>query len=272
MSHKLLCLLQVQEVGLAVAYGNDKGIHRYVKMLMALPYLPHREIPASFHQRLKLQATTPMLHELVDYVAKQWIHFPPSFWSIYRQHVCTNDDIQGWRNSFNQHTGGRVHLKSAFDFVFKGQVSLGQPTHPQVLLGSVVSNHCVVIMSEFTATSQSCLASMWRFLSMCCNQDGMFSNVPITMWTFFQIRMLWNIWINNSKNHTVPDITSFFYFSVLLYDYGLCDGKQTTWVSHFTLTSFLTFLESFWALWNLILTLGNMTINFRHHDLGLDDF
>ena len=43
-------------------------------------------------------------------------------------------------------------------------------------------------------------------------------------------------------------------------------------VSHFTLTSFLTFLESFLELWNLTLTLGNMTINFRHHDFGLDDF
>lgn len=94
MWHKLLCFLQVKEVGLAVAYGNDKGIHRYVKMLMVQPYLPHQEIPSSF-QQLKLQATTPMLHELVDYVTKQWIHFSPSLWSIYRQHVCTNDDIEG---------------------------------------------------------------------------------------------------------------------------------------------------------------------------------
>lgn len=69
MWHKL-CLLQVQELGRAVAYGNDKGIHRYAKMLMALLYLPNQEIPASF-RRLKLQATTSMLHELVDYVHKQ---------------------------------------------------------------------------------------------------------------------------------------------------------------------------------------------------------
>ena len=189
MWHKLLCLLQVQEVGQAVAYGNDKGIVGYVKTLMALPRNSHQEIPVSF-QWLKLQASTPMLHQLVDNVAKQWIHFPPSLWSIYRQHVCTNYDIEGWHNSFNQRTGGRVHLKLALEFVFKGQVSLGQPTHPQVLLGLVVSNQCVVIISEFTATSQSCLATTWRFLSMCWNQDGMFSNVPIVMWTFFQIRML----------------------------------------------------------------------------------
>ena len=50
-----------------MAYNNDNAIHRYLKLLMALPCLPHQEIPASFHW-LKLQATTPVLHELVYYV------------------------------------------------------------------------------------------------------------------------------------------------------------------------------------------------------------
>ena len=79
---------------------------------MALPYLPHQEIPASF-QWLKLQATTPLLHELVDYVKNQWINsntFLPSSWSVYTQPVCTNNDIEGWYNSLNQRAGGRVHL------------------------------------------------------------------------------------------------------------------------------------------------------------------
>ena len=95
-----------------MAYSNDNGIHRYVKMLMALPYLPHQEISASF-QRLKLQATTPVLHELVDYVDKQWINtntFPPSSWSVYGQPVRTNNDIEGWHNSLSRRAGGRVHL------------------------------------------------------------------------------------------------------------------------------------------------------------------
>ena len=49
---------------------------------------PHQEISASF-QRLKLQATTPVLHELVGYVENQWINtntFPPSscgYWEDY---------------------------------------------------------------------------------------------------------------------------------------------------------------------------------------------
>lgn len=93
-------------------YSNDNGIDRFVKMLMALPYLSNQEIPKSF-QPLKLQATTPMLHELVDYVDNQWINtntFPPSSWSVYRQPVCTNNHIKGWHNSLSRHAGGRVDL------------------------------------------------------------------------------------------------------------------------------------------------------------------
>ena len=79
---------------------------------MALPYLPHQEIPASF-RRLKLQATTPVLQELVDYLDNQCINtsaFPPSSWSVYGQPVRTNTDIEGWHNSLNRRAGGRVHL------------------------------------------------------------------------------------------------------------------------------------------------------------------
>ena len=102
----------VQELSLALAYSNNNGIHQYVKMLMALPYLPHQEIPVSF-QRLKLQATIPVLHELVDYVDNQWINtntFPHSSWSVYRQPVHTNNDVEGWHNSLSRLAGGRVHL------------------------------------------------------------------------------------------------------------------------------------------------------------------
>lgn len=87
-------------------------------MLMALPYLPHQEIPVSF-QQLKLQETTPMLHEFVDYVDNQWINtitFPPSSWSVYGQPVCTNNNIEGCHNSLNWRAGGRVIYLSNYGF------------------------------------------------------------------------------------------------------------------------------------------------------------
>ena len=95
-----------------MAYSNDDSVHRYIRMIMALPFLPHSEIPTSF-QRLKLQATTPALQELIQYIETQWIHnntFPPSSWSVYGQPVRTNNDIEGWHHSLNRRAGGRVHL------------------------------------------------------------------------------------------------------------------------------------------------------------------
>lgn len=39
---------QVQELGLTVAYDKDDGTHRFIRSLMALPFLPAQEIEAQF--------------------------------------------------------------------------------------------------------------------------------------------------------------------------------------------------------------------------------
>ncbi|KAK3741180.1 hypothetical protein QZH41_012629, partial [Actinostola sp. cb2023] len=103
---------KVQELGLAMAYCHDDGLHRFIRKLMALPFLPAIQIPTVF-QRLRLQATTPALVNLVDYVATNWIHsptFPPTDWSVYGQSIRTNNDIEGWHNGLNRCASGRVHL------------------------------------------------------------------------------------------------------------------------------------------------------------------
>ncbi|KAK3744787.1 hypothetical protein QZH41_014782, partial [Actinostola sp. cb2023] len=48
---------KVQELGLATVYSEDDGTHRYIRQLMALPFLPATEIPRVF-ARLSVQATT----------------------------------------------------------------------------------------------------------------------------------------------------------------------------------------------------------------------
>ena len=84
--------LKVQELGLQVAYTSDDTVYRYIRKLMALPFLPHHEIPPLF-QRLRLQAQAQPLRDLVNYIERQWIEstlFPPKDWSVYRQPVRTN--------------------------------------------------------------------------------------------------------------------------------------------------------------------------------------
>ena len=102
----------MQDICLAVAYTNDDSIHRYIKMIMVLPFLPHLEIPSCF-QWLKVQATTHALQERVQYLDTRWINsstFPPRSWSVYGQPIRTKDDIEGWHHSLNRCTGSREHL------------------------------------------------------------------------------------------------------------------------------------------------------------------
>ena len=107
-------LFQVQDLGLAAAYSRDDGTYQYIKKLMALPFLPAAEIDPEF-QRLRLQATTDALQQLVQYVSETWISStvfppPPKDWSVYGQAIRTNNDVEGWHNGLNRRASGRSNI------------------------------------------------------------------------------------------------------------------------------------------------------------------
>lgn len=105
-------LSKVQELGLQAAYTSDDGVYRYIRKLMALPFLPRREIRPMF-QLLRRQAQTQPLQDLVSYINKQWIEstvFPPKNWSVYRQPMRTNNDLEGWHNALNRRANGQSGL------------------------------------------------------------------------------------------------------------------------------------------------------------------
>ena len=104
--------LQIQQLGLQTAYGEDDSIYKYLRKLMALPFLPHAEIRPMF-MSLSGRAQNPPLSDLVTYIQKQWIDsetFPPANWSIYQQAIRTNNDLEGWHNALNRRAGGRSNL------------------------------------------------------------------------------------------------------------------------------------------------------------------
>ena len=79
---------------------------------MALPFLPHNEIQPMFLV-LQRQAQTEPLRDLAEYVKRQWIEstvFPPKDWSVYKQAIRTNNDIEGWHNALNRRAGGQSAL------------------------------------------------------------------------------------------------------------------------------------------------------------------
>ena len=102
----------MQELGLQRAYSEDDAVYKYVRKLRALPFLPYRQISRRF-LRLEVQAQTELLKNLVAYIRRQWIEstvFLPKNWSVYKQAIRTNNDIEGWHNTLNRRAGGQSGL------------------------------------------------------------------------------------------------------------------------------------------------------------------
>ena len=70
---------------------------------MALPFLPHNHIEPVF-ERLASKAGTTILQQLVTYIRTTWIQstqWTPTAWSIFKQSVRTNNDVEGWHFRLN---------------------------------------------------------------------------------------------------------------------------------------------------------------------------
>jgi len=103
---------QVQELGLQEAYKNDRGTNEFLRKLTALPYLPADKIPRRF-QRLKREASIRAVKKMVKYVDENWISsefFPPTSWSVFKQAVRANNDLEGWHNTLNRRAKGKAQL------------------------------------------------------------------------------------------------------------------------------------------------------------------
>ena len=91
-------------IGLQRAYSEDRGTHKFIRKLMALPFLPSEHIQPLFDKMVE-RATSQQLTELVTYVESTWITsemWPPATWSIFMRSTRTNNDIEGWHFRLNQ--------------------------------------------------------------------------------------------------------------------------------------------------------------------------
>lgn len=87
----------VQDGGLVTTYRQHQTMYRYIKQLMALPFLPAGHITPTFNA-LMIRANTPALQQLVQYMERQWINnqlHPVQSWSMYQQQIRTNNDVEG---------------------------------------------------------------------------------------------------------------------------------------------------------------------------------
>ena len=87
-------------------------MYKYIGKLMALPFLPHRQISPMF-LHLQAEVQTEPLQNLVAYIRRQWIEstvFLPKNWSVYQQAIRTNNDIEEWHNALNRRVSGQCGL------------------------------------------------------------------------------------------------------------------------------------------------------------------
>ena len=99
LASKVACFTgpNVQNHGLQQTYRENEAVHRYIRSLMALPFLPTVQIPEVF-ESLKPRAQLPQLASLVDYIDRQWFRNPVfrvDDWSVFRQTIRTNNDVEG---------------------------------------------------------------------------------------------------------------------------------------------------------------------------------
>jgi len=93
-------------------YSEDDVVYKYIRKLMALPFLPQRQIRPMF-LRLQAEAQTEPLQNLVAYIRRQWIEntvFLPNDWSVYQQAIRTNNDIERWHNALDRRVSGQRGL------------------------------------------------------------------------------------------------------------------------------------------------------------------
>ena len=80
---------------------------------MALPFLPAASIPLAFQDVVDNNQNSQLARHL-EYVRMTWVEstvWPPSTWSVFRQPVRTNNDVEGWHCRLNVKANrGRLNL------------------------------------------------------------------------------------------------------------------------------------------------------------------
>ena len=84
---------------------SQKGItHRFIRKVLALPFLPEEQITETFNT-LKDTVDTEKITKLMEYINNTWINgstWKPASWTVYRQSVRTSNDLEGWHHRINR--------------------------------------------------------------------------------------------------------------------------------------------------------------------------
>jgi len=105
----------VQLVGLQSAYAKDDSINRVCWKTQVLCFLPADVIGDEFRKLEQVASAggDTRVQEHLQYVRRTWVDgcWRPATWSVFRQPVCTNNDVEGWHHRLNAKAShGRLNL------------------------------------------------------------------------------------------------------------------------------------------------------------------
>ena len=85
---------------------------RICRLLLALPYMPHKKIEAAF--KTISDQCTGRLKQVCNYMEAQWIAqdsaFPLALWSSCMQFIRTTNSLEGWHNRIQAHAERKKRL------------------------------------------------------------------------------------------------------------------------------------------------------------------
>jgi len=105
----------VQSVGLQLAYAKDDVINRVCRKTKALCFLPADVIGDEFGKLEQVAAAggNTRVQKHLQYVRRNWVDgcWRLATWSVFRQPVRTNNDVEGWHHHLNAKAShGRLNL------------------------------------------------------------------------------------------------------------------------------------------------------------------
>jgi hypothetical protein len=95
---------KVQAFGLVPAYNEQGPVYRYIRRMMALPFLPAEQIRPAFDKLATMTEDATMLI-FVNYIEATWMRstvWPVANWSCFLVPIRTNNDCEGWHRRLNQ--------------------------------------------------------------------------------------------------------------------------------------------------------------------------
>ncbi|KAL3859614.1 hypothetical protein ACJMK2_009828 [Sinanodonta woodiana] len=109
-------------------HWSQAGLHSFVRQVLALEFLPSAHKRQAV-QMLQTKAATPVTQTLIGYFSRQWLDnpvFPAEAWSVYRQKVRTNNDVEGWHHRLNSRA---VHMGLGFYQLVPAAAEGSNPTN-----------------------------------------------------------------------------------------------------------------------------------------------